>query len=286
MEDQVNGKGRRTMSELDINSELTTNILIRFIKEEVTKIGFKHVVIGISGGVDSATSTFLAARALGKENVWGIIMPHKISNPTSVRHAREVVEKTGIQSETVDITPMVDAYFEDLPDANNTRRGNVMARQRMIVLYDKSAEHEALVLGTGNKTEALLGYTTLWGDMACGLNPLGDLYKTQVRQLAAFLGVPDEIIKKAPSADLWTGQTDEEELGFTYEEVDRLLYLMLDRRSAIAELVDAGYKEEFIRNVFQKIQRTQYKRRMPLIAKLSHRTTIDRDLRYTRDWGV
>ena len=270
---------------LDINCEIVTDILTRFIREEVTKIGFEHVVVGISGGVDSSTSAFLAARALGKENVWGIIMPYKASNPDSARHAAEVVENTGIKCETVEITPMVDAYLDKHADADNTRRGNVMARQRMIVLYDKSVHREALVLGTGNKTEALLGYTTLWGDMACAVNPLGDLYKTKVRQLARFLGVPDEIIEKPPSADLWAGQTDEGELGFTYEEVDKLLYLMVDKRFTISELVEAGYKEKFIRDVFQRIQCTQYKRRMPLVAKLSSRT-IDRDFRYPRDWGV
>jgi len=272
-------------NELETNPELVTDILTRFIHEEVTKIGFNRVVVGISGGVDSSASAFLAARALGKENVWGIIMPYKTSSPESIRHGEMVARKTGIRSEVVEITPMVDAYFDKYPDAGNNRRGNVMARQRMVVLYDKSAEHEALVLGTSNKTESLLGYTTLWGDMACAINPLGDLYKTQVWQLAQYLGVPDEIIGKPPSADLWIGQTDEAELGFTYREVDRVLYLMVDKRFAIRELVEAGYEENFIRKVFEKIQRTQYKRRMPVVAKLSHRT-VDRDFRYPRDWGV
>ena len=272
-------------SKLEINAELATEILVRFIREEVGKIGFERVVVGLSGGVDSSTSAFLATRALGKENVWGILMPYKSSNPDSADHAAEVVKKTGINSETVEITPMVDAYFEGHADSDNTRRGNVMARQRMIVLYDKSAQHQALVLGTSNKTEALLGYSTLWGDMACAINPLGDLYKTQIWQLAGYLGVPKEIIEKPPSADLWDGQTDEAELGFTYEEVDKLLYLMVDKRFAVAELVDAGYEEKFIRDVFNRIQTTQYKRRMPVTAKLSHRT-IDRDFRYPRDWGV
>ncbi len=270
---------------LAIDPEVVTEILTRWIREEVTKIGFHHAVVGISGGVDSSTSAFLAARALGKENVWGIIMPYKTSSPDSVRHAKEVAEITGIHTERIDITPMVDAYFEYCPNAGNGRRGNVMARQRMIVLYDKSAEHEALVLGTSNKTEFLLGYTTLWGDMASAINPIGDLYKAQVRQLAQYLGVPDEIIAKPPSADLWIGQTDEAELGFTYAEVDKLLYLMVDKRFAVSELIEAGYKEDFIRKVFQTMQRTQYKRRLPIIAKLSHRT-IDRDFRYPRDWGV
>jgi NAD+ synthase len=256
---------------IGIDPEFVVEVLTRFIREEVTNAGFHRVVIGISGGVDSSTSAFLAARALGSKNIWGIIMPYKTSNPESIRHAGEVVEKTGIRSETVEITPMVDAYFEKNPDADSIRRGNVMARQRMIVLYDKSAEHEGLVLGTGNKTESLLGYTTLWGDMACGINPLGDLYKTQVRQLARFLEVPDEIIDKPPSADLYAGQTDEAELGFTYQEADRLLYLMVDRRLEVSQLVEAGYEEEFIRKVLERVQKTQYKRRMPLIATLPDR---------------
>jgi NAD+ synthase len=272
-------------TELEINAELATEILVRFIKEEVGKIGFERVVVGLSGGVDSSLSAFLAARALGKENVWGILMPYKTSNPDSTRHASEVVARTGINSETVEITPMVDAYFKDHAESDHRRRGNVMARQRMIVLYDKSAQHQALVLGTSNKTEALLGYSTLWGDMACAINPLGDLYKTQVWQLAEFLDVPSEIIEKPPSADLWDGQTDEAELGFTYDEVDKLLYLMVDKRCAVAELIDAGYDEKFIKDVFKRIQTTQYKRRMPVTAKLSHRT-IERDFRYPRDWGV
>jgi len=272
-------------NDLDINAEVVTEILTRFIREEVTKIGFKHAVVGISGGVDSSVSAYLSARALGGENVWGLIMPYKTSNPDSVADAKEVVKRTGIKTETIEITPMVDSYFEKFPGADNRRRGNVMARQRMVVLYDKSAEHKALVVGTSNKTEFLLGYTTLWGDMASAINPLGDLYKTQVWQLAKFLGIPESIIDKPPSADLWAGQTDEDELGFTYREVDKLLYLMVDKRFTVAELVEAGYEEVFIRKVFSIIQRTQYKRRLPVIAKLSHRT-IDRDFRYSRDWGV
>jgi len=178
----------------------------------------------------------------------------------------------------------VDAYFERFPEADQVRRGNKMARERMTILFDHSAKLKALVLGTSNKTELLLGYGTLYGDMASAINALGDLYKTQVWQLARHMGVPDVIVQKKPSGDLWAGQTDEEELGFTYDEVDRVLYMMVDRRYELSDLVEAGFEERFVRAVFAKVQASQYKRRLPLIAKVSSRT-IDRDFRYPRDWG-
>jgi NAD+ synthase len=270
--------------DLAINCGLLRRILAGFIENEVHKMGFQRVVIGVSGGVDSALSAFLAAEALGAENVWGLIMPYRTSSPESVAHAQLVVEKLKIQSALIDITPMVDAYFDRFPDADHLRRGNKMARERMTILYDHSAALSALVLGTSNKTELMLGYGTLYGDMACAINPLGDLFKTQVRQLAAYLGVPEAIVKKQPSADLWVGQTDEAELGFTYEEVDQVLMLMIDKRYEIPDLVEAGFDGKFVRSVFEKVQSSQFKRRLPLIAKVSGRT-IDRDFRYPRDWG-
>jgi NAD+ synthase len=206
------------------------------------------------------------------------MMPYKTSNPKSEEDAFLVVEKLGMEHSKVDITPMVEPLFQAFPQMDQLRKGNVMARERMIILYDQSKEKEALVLGTGNKTEYLLGYTTLWGDMACALAPLGDLYKTQVYQLAAFLGVPKRILQKKPSADLWAGQTDEEELGFTYGKVDTLLYYMVDKRFTFSELEELGYRREFVRDIFKRIQTSQYKRRLPLIAKLSERT-IDRDFK-------
>jgi NAD+ synthase len=226
----------------------------------------------------------LAAEALGPENVHACIMPYRTSNPESEAHARLVAELTGIGCSVIEITPMVDAYFERFPDADAMRRGNKMARERMTVLFDHSAALSALVLGTSNKTELLLGYGTLYGDMASALNPIGDIYKSQVWQLSEELGVPREIIDKQPSADLWAGQTDEQELGFTYREVDELLYHLVDLRMSRAELVAKGFKADFIDTVAAKVRNSHFKRRLPVIAKVSNRT-IDRDFRYSRDWG-
>lgn len=270
--------------DLTVNCPLLRRILVGFIDNEVRKMGFQRAVIGISGGVDSSLSAFLAAEALGPQNVWGLIMPYRTSSPESVAHARLVVEKLGINSALIDITPMIDVYFSSFPEADQIRRGNKMARERMTILYDHSAALSALVLGTSNKTELMLGYGTLYGDMACAINPLGDLFKTQVRQLASHLGVPEEIVRKKPSADLWVGQTDEEELGFTYEQVDQILLLMIDQRYEIPDLVEAGFDEALVKRVFEMVQSSQFKRRLPLIAKVSDRT-IDRDFRYPRDWG-
>jgi NAD+ synthase len=226
----------------------------------------------------------VTARALGPENVHALLLPYKQSSPASQGDAELVVELLGVQSTLLDITPQVDAYFERLPEAERMRRANKMARERMTIVYDFSAALGALVVGTSNKTESLLGYTTLWGDMACAINPLGDLYKTQVRALAGRLGVPEQIIHKAPSADLWAGQTDEGELGFTYEQVDQVLYLMVDERRSVPDIVSRGLAQPFVERVREMVQNSQYKRRMPIVAKVSHRS-IDRDFRYARDWG-
>jgi NAD+ synthase len=270
--------------EIPTNVELLRQILVSFIRNEVEKIGLRRVVVGLSGGVDSSLSAMLAAQALGPNNVMGILMPYRTSSPGSSAHAELVVRKSSIQSLTIEITPQIDAYFERFPDADQRRRGNKMARERMTILYDHSARWDALVLGTSNKTELLLGYGTLYGDMASAINPLGDLYKTQVWALAEEVGVPDVIVQKKPSADLWAGQTDEGELGFTYREVDRLLYLMVDQRYSRPELIAAGFSERFVDEVTLRIMNSQFKRRLPVIAKVSQRT-IDRDFRYARDWG-
>jgi NAD+ synthase len=272
------------MSVVRSNMELLRKLLVGFVRDEVQKVGVSKVVLGLSGGIDSALVAFIAAEALGPENVHAICMPYKTSNPESEEHARLVASACGINFSVVPITAMVDAYFDMFPDADNMRRGNKMARERMTILFDNSALLRALVLGTSNKTELLLGYGTLYGDMASALNPIGDIYKTQVWQLSAKMGIPSEVIEKQPSADLWAGQTDEEELGFSYRHVDELLYRMVDHRLTKSELVAEGFEEEFINSIYSKIQNSHFKRRLPVIAKVSNRT-IDRDFRYARDWG-
>lgn len=273
------------MSNLSINTDLAREILTGFIRSETTRAGFKKGVIGISGGVDSSLSCFLAAEALGGENVLALRMPYKTSSPESYEHAQLVIDATGVQTRDISITEMADGLISKFPDMSRVRQGNIMARCRMIALYDQSVDFNGLVVGTGNKTEILLGYTTLYGDSACAFNPIGDLYKTQVRQLAKAIGVPDVIIEKAPTADLWKGQTDEGELGFTYEEVDKLLYLLVDERYTPAECAAAGFKKEFVDEVVSRMRRYHFKRVMPPIAKVSQRT-VGYDFLYLRDWGT
>ena len=272
------------MTKLAVNAKLLRRVLVGFIREEVRKVGVQNDILGLSGGIDSALVAYLAAEALGPEHVHAVIMPYRTSNPESEAHARLVAETLGINHQVVEITSMVDAYFDLFPEADNMRRGNKMARERMTILYDHSAACNALVLGTSNKTELLLGYGTLHGDMASALNAIGDIYKTQVWQLSEEMGVPREVIEKKPSADLWAGQTDEQELGFTYREVDELLFHMVDLRMSRQELVAAGFAPAFIDKIYAKVQNSHFKRRLPIIAKVSNRT-IDRDFRYSRDWG-
>jgi NAD+ synthase len=271
--------------ELEINAPLVESILVGFLRKEVRRVGFERVVLGLSGGVDSALVAALAAKALGPGNVTGISMPYRLSNPASLADARAIAARFEIELKVIEITPQVDAYFQGVPDADDARRGNKMARERMTVLYDQSAAQNALVVGTSNKTELLLGYGTIFGDMASALNPIGDLYKSQVWQLAAHVGVPEQVIKKPPSADLWEGQSDEQELGFAYAAVDRLLFYLVDKRYSAEQLVEMGHDRGFVDSVIRRVRLNQYKRRPPIIAKLSART-IDREFRYPRDWGV
>jgi NAD+ synthase len=271
--------------DLSINTDLARRILTGFIKSEITRMGFSRAVINLSGGIDSALSCVLAAEALGPKNVLAIRLPYKSSSPDSLEHAQMVIDATGVNTMTVEITGMVDPMIEKFPEMNAMRKGNIMARMRMIVLYDQTAAWNGLAVGTGNKTEILLGYTTLFGDSACALNPIGDLYKTQVRQLSRAVGVPEPIVAKPPSADLWSGQTDEGELGYTYAEVDKLLYLLVDERYTPEECIEAGFAAGFVRAVVERVRRNQFKRVLPPIAKLSDRT-IGYDFLYLRDWGT
>lgn len=270
-------------SPLHLHEESALRVLDVGLRREVERVGFQAVILGLSGGLDSALSAALAARSFGRERVILVSMPYRTSHPDSEGHARLLAEQLGIELRVEEISGSVDAYFERHPDADSTRRGNKMARERMSILYDLSAAEGALVLGTSNKSEILLGYSTLFGDSASAVNPIGDLYKTQVRQLARALDVPEEILAKPPSADLWEGQTDEKELGFSYEEVDLLLHHMIDRRQRDAALVDMGFALPFVRRVRQLVRGSQYKRKMPVIVKLSGRT-VDKDFLYPRDW--
>jgi len=273
------------MIDLTINTDLARKILTGFISSEIMRAGYSRAVINLSGGLDSTLSCYLAAEAMGAENVLALRLPYKTSTPDSLEHAQMVIDTLGVQTLTIPITEMVDPLIEHFPDMSRVRQGNIMARMRMIVLYDQSEAFHGLAVGTGNKTEILLGYTTLYGDAACAINPLGDLYKTQARQLARDMGIPAAIIDKAPSADLWIGQTDEGELGFTYAEVDQLLYLLVDQRYRPEDCVQAGFTESFVRAVVERVRRNHFKRVLPPIAKLSNRT-VGYDFLYLRDWGT
>jgi NAD+ synthase len=276
--------------ELLIDSALAHRMLVTFVREEVTKVGFKRALFGLSGGIDSALTATIAAEALGKDNVLAVTMPYRSSSPESLADAKLVADSLGIETIEVDITPQIDAYFgrKDVPTSEERieqlRRGNKMARERMTILYDLSMSENALVLGTSNKTELLLGYGTLFGDMASALNPIGDLYKSQVWQLAQDIGVPEKVVEKAPTADLWSGQTDQEEIGYSYAEIDRIFYYLVDCRTEVETVISKGFDRSFVEHIAELLRQSQYKRRLPVVAKLGKRT-IDRDFRYPRDWG-
>ncbi|MHB8625855.1 MAG: NAD+ synthase [Aggregatilineales bacterium] len=269
---------------LRINTDLARIVIVKFIADAVSKVNFEKVVLGLSGGIDSALVAYLAVEALGKANVLGVRMPYKSSSESSLADAQQVIDTLGIPSLTIPITPMVDGLIDQFPEMSQLRKANIMARQRMVVLYDQSVAARALVIGTSNKTEALLGYTTLFGDSAAALQPIEDLYKTQIRQLARALNVPQSIQTKPPSADLWIGQTDEDELGYTYEQVDKVLYLLVEGRYTVDEAADQGFDRTFVANVWRRVRMNHYKRTMPNVAKLSRRS-IGHDFLYLRDWS-
>jgi NAD+ synthase len=269
---------------LTIQPAFVEKVLTLFIKQELSKFGFKKGLVGLSGGIDSSVCAFLAARALGPRNVIALLMPYRESPETEMRDARDVVRRLRLRSRLVDISPMVDAYFAEFPTPNKVLRGNKMARERMSILYDFSAREKALILGTSNKTELLIGYGTIHGDMASAINPLGDLYKTQVRQVGQHLGIPDRILRKVPTAGLWPGQTDEGELGLSYGEIDAILYRLVDMRQPQKEVVAAGFDKIKVEKIAGMIKNSEFKRKLPPIAKLSART-VGHDFLYPYDWG-
>jgi NAD+ synthase len=260
--------------ELLIDGTVARRIIGEFIGAQLRQAGFERALVGLSGGIDSALVAYLVSEAIGADRLLAVLMPYRTSDPASRSDAQDVARRIGCAILEVDITPMVDAYFADASraDASPVRRGNYMARTRMAVLYDQSVPWGGLVVGTGNKTETLIGYTTIYGDNASAFNPIGDLYKTQVRQLAAEIGVPERIIAKAPSADLWPGQTDEGEGGFDYAEIDRLLLWMVDKRRDDDDLVAMGFDGALVERVGRMVARSEYKRQTPPIAKIGPRT--------------
>ncbi|WDA43339.1 MULTISPECIES: NAD+ synthase [Fusobacterium] len=256
------------MNKLDLNLKEVHNELVEFLRENFKKAGFSKAVLGLSGGIDSALVAYLLRDALGKENVLAIMMPYKSSNPDSLNHAKLVIEDLKINSKTIEITDMIDAYFKNEKEATSLRMGNKMARERMSILFDYSSKENSLVVGTSNKTEIYLGYSTQFGDSACALNPIGDLYKTNIWDLSRYLKIPNELIEKKPSADLWEGQTDEQEMGLTYKEADQVLYRMLEENKTVEEVLAEGFNKDLVDNIVRRMNRSEYKRRMPLIAKI------------------
>ncbi len=269
---------------LQINTDLARTILVAFLRDAVHKVGFERAVIGLSGGIDSALSAFLVVEAVGPDNVLAVRMPYITSSQDSLDDAQAVIDVLGVHSDTIEITPMVAPLLGRFPDASKLRQGNIMARMRMVVLYDQSAAFNGLVIGTSNKTETLLGYTTIYGDNAAAVQPITDLYKAQVRQLARAVGVPQQVIDKPPSADLWKGQTDEDELGFTYELADQVLFLLVDERYTVDEVAAEGFERAFVERIWRQVRMNHYKRTMPNVAKLSRRS-IGHDFLYLRDWS-
>ncbi|HET8567736.1 MAG TPA: NAD+ synthase [Candidatus Limnocylindria bacterium] len=271
------------LTPLRIDEALVDKMLVSFLRDETAKAGLGRVVVGVSGGVDSAVVATLAAAAFGPSRVTALFTPYRTSDPRSLEDAELVARTFGLSLEVVPITAQIDAYANSAGEGiHRVRLGNKMARERKSIEYDRSWP-DGLVLGTSNKTELLLGYGTQFGDMACALNPVGDLYKTQLRELAVHLGVPKRIVEKPPSADLWSGQTDEEELGFGYAEADLVLYHLVDRRLRPADLIACGFDAGLVTRIREMVRKSHFKRVMPLIAKLSLRT-VGHDFLYPRDW--
>jgi NAD+ synthase len=267
---------------MKINSLFAEKLLTRFIREELAKFHYKKGIIGLSGGLDSSVCASLAVGALGAKNVVVLIMPYKDTYSKDVQDAADIANRLKLEPRVIDIAPMVDAYFTNHPTDSRIMIGNKMARERMSILYDYSERERALVLGTSNKTELLIGYGTIHGDMACAINPLGDLYKTQIRQLARHLKIPDKILRKKPTAGLWAGQTDEGEIGLSYTKIDKILYELVDLRKSKKELISEGFHRQDVEKIIQLVKKSEFKRHLPPIPKISLRT-VGHDFLYPYD---
>jgi NAD+ synthase len=272
------------MLEINLNLEVIENVLVRFIKDAVYKNNFKNAIVGVSGGIDSAVVLSLVQRALGSSHTFALLMPYKLSSDESLKDGKRICDGLKVTYEVINISPSVDGYFDRFPTDDKVLIGNKCARERMSVLYDFSARKKALVVGTSNKSELLIGYTTLYGDSAAAFLPIGDLYKTQIYVLARHLNIPEKIISKKPTADLWRDQTDEGEIGITYKELDEILFLLIDCRKRAEEIEEVGYSRKDIDRIKKMITSTHYKRTMPPVCKLQPRT-VGIDFRYLRDWN-
>lgn len=243
--------------------------LVNAIKEQFRQRGFIRAVVGLSGGLDSSVVLMLATEALGPDNVHAFFMPYKTSSGRSAEDAKAMAELANVHFETINITEQIDAYFRQAGDMEKLRIGNKCARERMSILYDQSSKLGALVLGTGNRSEIIMGYSTVFGDTACAVNPLGNLYKTIVRKLAAELSVPEQIISKPPSADLWEGQTDEKEMNVLYKDIDAVSYMFFDCGMTLEEIEEQGFSEEMVNRIIARYRATRYKYEMPYIIPLN-----------------
>lgn len=266
-----------------MNLAVVEKVLVNFIKDTIHKNGFQNAIVGVSGGIDSAVVLALLQRALGSEHTFALLMPYKLSSEESLNDGKDICEQLNVKYDIIDISPSVDGYFDRFPTDNKVLIGNKCARERMSILYDFSSRKKALVAGTSNKSELLIGYSTIFGDSAAAFLPLGDLYKTQVFVLARHLNIPEKIVSKKPSADLWKDQTDEGEIGITYKELDDILYRLVDLRWKPGEIEKAGYSKQKIERIKSMIINSQYKRTMPPVCKLQPRT-VGIDFRYPRDW--
>lgn len=241
----------------------------RFLQKVIASSGRDGFVVGVSGGIDSAVSAALAVRAVSAERVMGVSMPYRSSSKSSRTDAEALASHLGIEFLTIDISPMIDAYFPQMKRIDQLRAGNKMARERMSILFDLAQKRSRLVLGTGNRSEICLGYTTWYGDSACSVNPIGELYKHEIRRLAQELGVPGSIIEKPPSADLWANQTDEEEIGLSYDRLDNLLQQLVDMGVRSRSALEAkGFAAHEIDRVVSMVNQTYFKRQMPEVASL------------------